>query len=280
MRFFKIVTYVFVLILVFVILTAITQVGGVIFALSFIAHRYIDKKLKTRTGQFITKTLLFVFLYLIIVLWIVPPIAKHFGRVPLPITEHHNVQPAMRVTALTNRNYVRPELLKIVYEAGDNMNRQYPGTKLNYLDANFPFINGFRLLPHLSHHDGKKLDLSFLYRDSKSNQITDGIPSPIGYGICEEPKPGEENMPQVCAQRGFIQYGFLLKVVSQNRKPEFIVDEIRTRALIETIAAETEIAKIYIEPHLKTRWNVKTSKIKFHGCQAVRHDDHMHIQIK
>jgi hypothetical protein len=32
---------------------------------------------------------------------------------------------------------------------------------------------------------------------------------------------------------------------------------------------------------LKARWNLtQYDKIRFHGCQAVRHDDHIHTQVK
>ena len=40
------------------------------------------------------------------------------------------------------------------------------------------------------------------------------------------------------------------------------------------------IEKVFIEPHLKTRLNLTSNKIRFHGCQAVRHDDHIHLQVK
>ena len=40
------------------------------------------------------------------------------------------------------------------------------------------------------------------------------------------------------------------------------------------------IKKIFIEPHLKTRWGLKNyQKIRYHGCHAVRHDDHIHVQL-
>jgi hypothetical protein len=35
------------------------------------------------------------------------------------------------------------------------MDEKFPGTVTIALDANFPFVNGFPLLPHLSHADGK-----------------------------------------------------------------------------------------------------------------------------
>ncbi|MFT5619364.1 MAG: hypothetical protein ACI85I_002607, partial [Arenicella sp.] len=42
----------------------------------------------------------------------------------------------------------------------------------------------------------------------------------------------------------------------------------------------TAYGKVFIEPHLKTRLGLENySKIRFHGCQAVRHDDHIHVQL-
>ncbi len=34
------------------------------------------------------------------------------------------------------------------------------------------------------------------------------------------------------------------------------------------------------KPHLKTRLKLSSAKIRFHGCQAVRHDDHIHVQLR
>jgi murein endopeptidase len=49
--------------------------------------------------------------------------------------------------------------------------------------------------------------------------------------------------------------------------------------LVEILASEKSIGKIFIEPHLKTRLKLTTPKIRFHGCRAVRHDDHIHVQL-
>ena len=35
---------------------------------------------------------------------------------------------------------------------------------------------------------------------------------------------------------------------------------------------------IFIEPHLKNRLKIGNNRIRFHGCKAVRHDDHIHFQ--
>jgi hypothetical protein len=70
-------------------------------------------------------------------------------------------------------------------------------------------------------------------------------------------------------------------VVSQKNKKDYMFDAIRTKQMIALFASSDAIEKIFIEPHLALRMHVKSfPKIRFHGCHAVRHDDHLHIQIK
>lgn len=267
-------------ILTFCILTVLTQIGGFVFLISIYTNKWIDKlvahKLLKTTYQFIY----FVILYIITTFSIVPIIAKPFGRVPLPIKETNHLQPLNLLTCLLNRNYVRPELLEAAFDIANKMNATFEGTVVNYLDGNFPFINKFPLLPHLSHNDGKKLDLSFCYINNKLNLPTNEAPSFIGYGICEEPLPHEKNTAEFCSENGYWQYSFLTKVVPQKNKSYFNFDSTRTRALMNIITEQNNVEKVFIEPHLKTRLNLTSNKIRFHGCQAVRHDDHIHLQVK
>lgn len=160
------------------------------------------------------------------------------------------------------------------------MNEKYPGTTINYLDAGFPFLNGFPLIPHLSHNDGKKLDIAFCYSNSKTGAQTNEVPSFIGYGISEEPITGEVNTAEECDIKGFWQYSFMKKIIPQGNKLNFTFDSKRTKDLVLLFAENAEVGKIFIEPHLKVRLNLNSDKIRFHGCRAVRHDDHIHIQLK
>ena len=194
--------------------------------------------------------------------------------------ETNNLQPLNVLTYFLNRNYVRPELKQTAFEVAKQMNAKFPSTTLNYLDANFPFFDKFPLFPHLSHNDGKKLDLSFCYLDNKTNKQTNQCPSFIGYGICEEPLPGEINTSNICAKKGYWQYSIMQKITPQDNKKNFLLDEIKTTALLKLLVLQQALGKIFIEPHLKTRLNLTADKIKFHGCQAVRHDDHIHLQSK
>lgn len=262
------------------LLTVVTQIGGVVFLISLLTFGHIDKRLSRRWTRVTAKVFSFAILYLFFVFAIVPLTAKSFGRAPLPVFENRNLKPANIWTCLLNRNYVRPQLRDIAYKVAESMSDKFPGTTVNYLDANFPFINKFPLLPHLSHNDGKKLDLSFQYNDSGTGQMTNDVPSFIGYGICEEPKDGEENKPEDCDKKGHWQYNLLRNNVSQVNKNKFSFDNKRTKELVNSFASHDGLGKIFIEPHLKTRLGLTSSKIRFHGCQAVRHDDHIHVQLK
>jgi hypothetical protein len=265
----------------FSFLTIVTQVGGIAFLISILTFGIIEKRLNRRWTRVTAKVLSFATLYLIFTFVIVPLTAKPFGRVPLPLFESNNLRPANMWTVLLNRNYVRPELRQATFYVARKMNDRYPGTVVNYLEANFPFIDKFPLLPHLSHSDGKKLDVSFYYLDAKTGERTNEVPSWLGYGVCEEPRPGEYDRPAACAQKGYWQYSFMSRnIISQEKKDDYPFDPERTKDLVNFYIAHKSIGKILIEPHLKTRLGLISNKVRLHGCNAVRHDDHIHVQLK
>ena len=220
----------------------------------------------------------FILFYLVFNLAITPAIAPLFGRTALPW--YGNLRPLNILTCLFNRHYVTAELKEELGAIAQLMNSEFPGTKTNYLDANFPFIDGFPLFPHLSHNDGQKVDLAFYYVDSNSENRSNSAPSFIGYGIYDGPKEGEVNYPERCAKSGHWQYGLMGKVVPNWHKKDFKVDIDRTRRIMDLLANSHAISKIFIEPHLKSRWKLQHHKVRFHGCWAVRHDDHIHVQTR
>ena len=219
--------------------------------------------------------------YVLVSLFIVPPLAKTwYNRIPLPMVREGNFQPLNFITCILNRHYVRSSLLVHAKNVANRLEAKHPGTVMYYLDANFPFINGFPLPPHLSHNDGVKLDLAFCYKDQKTGVAVNASPSWMGYGVCEEPRAGEENMSELCEEKGYWHYSFLKVIMPQGGKEQYALDEERTRELVSVWATEGDVEKVFIEPHLKTRLRLKSDKIRFHGCQAVRHDDHLHIQLR
>lgn len=266
--------------LIFAVLTLLTQVGGVIYLLSKLISSFINKKLSSWWARAGSSIGIFILLYLLCTWLVIPPLAKSYGKVPLPALETDHVQPLNILTALLNRHYVKREVKLVVTRAATELNKKFPGSAVNYLDAGFPFINGFPLLPHLSHHDGKKLDIAFRYTDSKTGKPVNDSPSWLGYGICEEPIPGEVNTAVFCTMKGYREYSILQRYMPQGNKANYAFDEEQTKALIRNLAAEKEVEKIFIEPHLKERMNITNNKVAFHGCHSVRHDDHIHIQVK
>ena len=174
---------------------------------------------------------------------------------------------------------MRPELNQTLKKIASEFEKEYNGITLVYLDANFPFINKFPLLPHLSHNDGKKIDVSLIYHDT-TRRLTNKKRSISGYGVYEFPTKTEYNQNEVCKNKGYWQYDFpkYLTLSSINKNVAF--SEKGTKKLIELILKENTISKLFIEPHLKNRMHLNNKKIKFHGCQAVRHDDHIHFQLK
>lgn len=251
--------------MVAVILTVTTQIGGVI----YIGCIYYFRRTRLR------KYVVFLTVYLLCSLLIIPLIAPNFGREK--ISNNDLIKPQSLVYILANRNYVKPEINSMMEEVSINLNNEFPGLKLVYLDANFPFFDSFPLLPHLSHNDGKKLDISLIYE--KDGVVTTEKPSRSGYGVYEGPLPSEINQPEKCEIEGYWQYDFP-KYLSLGRiNGDIIFSEKGTKYLIQQLLKQPEISKIFIEPHLKTRLDLSNPKVRYHGCRAVRHDDHIHIQI-
>ena len=255
-------------IIIIVFLTFLTQVGGIVYAISFFI---ISKRKLTYRLAF------FTILYLLTTFVIVPNIAPYFGREK--VIENKYIQANTFFTKLSNRNYVKPELNTILQNTAIRLDKQYKGIQVVYLDANFPFIDNFPLLPHLSHNDGKKIDLSLIYNDV-NGKITNKKPSISGYGIFVKPIKNEYNQTKVCKNKGYWQYDYSKYATFGSVNKSIYFSEKATKTLINEILENNNIGKIFIEPHLKNRMNLTHQKIRFHGCKAVRHDDHIHIQLK
>lgn len=262
--------------LVAVFLTIVTQTGGIDYLISWVIYLVIRKRTEKKYWKVTVRLSIFIGLYLITIFVVIPPVAKMYGRVPLPFYQTNHVQPVTIWTALLNRNYVRSELKNVVYSVASEMNKKYPGTVINYMDAGFPFLK-FPLLPHITHDDGKKLDVAFFYTD-KTGKQTDGNPSPIGYGGSEPPRKGETDRPSACASQGYWIYSYMYKVMPLSE--ELMFDQARTRDMINLFSRNANISTLYLEPHLKERLNLSSKKIRLHACYSVRHDDHVHVTHK
>ena len=264
-RVFKILLH----IIIFGVLTILTQIGGIVYLLSLWINKLFKYDLRSKP------LLTFLGLYLISTLLIIPLIAPIFGRERIKHIE--KVKPTNYMTVLLNRNYVRPQLNKILKATTSNLKGS--NIQINYLDASFPFINKFPLLPHLSHNDGKKLDISLVYENT-NGKISNNQKSFSGYGVFEAPRPNEHNQVHKCLESGYFQYDYPKYVTFGSINDELKFSTKGTKRLITSILKNKNLGKLFIEPHLKQRLGLRNNKIRYHGCRAVRHDDHIHIQLK
>lgn len=257
-------------IIVVVLLTVISQVGGIIW-IGVFAFMYRKKH-----WTFLKKALVFFIVYIFSIVVLVPPLAKLNGRVPLSVFNQDALVPQTYMTPLLNRHYVKKRLRDQLMVVATDINRQNEALHVAYLDANFPFMDGFPLLPHRSHNDGRKVDLAFYY--AKEGVVVNEKPARSGYGVFVHPRKGELDQNDACKKRGHWQYDYT-KYLSLGSRKGLDFDEKWSKALINRLIDAPGTQKIFIEPHLKQRLNLHSSKIRFQGCKAVRHDDHIHWQV-
>lgn len=234
-------------------LTILTQLGGVAWLIALAFKRRI---------------ITFLLAYAVLSLSAVS-IAPQFGRVALPCFGSDTLKLQTPLFCVLNRHYVTPELKDVLTDFAADMARDHPQTKTRVLDANFPFLTGFPLLPNLSHADGRKVDLAFYYED-ESGYLPDRARSPIGYFAFEE---GPTNCPRAFPSLRW-DMGWL-----QPLWRDYTLDAPRMKSALQKLSAEPRLSKIFIEPHLKNTFGVTSAKIRFQGCRAARHDDHIHIQL-
>lgn len=255
--------------ILFVILTALTQIGGIVFLLSLVLNRLWRQR-------FLLKPVItFLGLYIVSTFVIVPLISPIFGREKIVHTEC--IKPATYMTDLLNRNYVKSEINQLLKEAESSI--QESGINIMYLDANFPFLDNFPLPPHLSHNDGKKIDFALVYQH-QNGDITNKQKSLSGYGVFVEPKRGETNQIKKCLESGHFQYDYPKYFTFGQINKDLEFSEYGTKKLIESLLKSDYTRKVFIEPHLKERLGLTDTRIRYHGCKSVRHDDHIHLQIK
>lgn len=251
-------------ILFFVLLTVTTQIGGVVLVLSIWLSRKWSVRFRFKPA------IVFLALYLLSVFLVVPVIAPLWGREKVAVSS--NLQPATYATILMNRNYVTPSVNKVLKSISQKH-------QIRFLDANFPFINKFPLLPHLSHNDGNKIDLSFIYQTT-TGDVVNKQKSVSGYGVFEKPTQQEFNQTNVCKKQGYWLYDFPKYLTFGQKNLDLVFSLTENSLLINEILTQPEVEKVFIEPHLVSRLKLNNSKLRFHGCQAVRHDDHIHLQVK
>lgn len=201
--------------------------------------------------------------------------APLFGRVPLPCLAGGNDRIKLQSAAycVLNRHYVSPDLKAVGDQLAADMAQKFPDAQTLALDANFPFFTGFPLLPHLSHNDGLKLDIAFYYQTPIGAPAPGRTKSPIGYWAFEDGPSGCQDNAlsmrwDVVWFRPFLN--------------DLKLDRQRTAAALRWLSREGArlgVSRVFIEPHLAQSLGVSAPAIRFQGCRAARHDDHIHVEI-
>ena len=65
--------------------------------------------------------------------------------------------------------------------------------------------------------------------------------------------------------------------------PDWRIEPQRMREALRWLSNEGRsrgIGKIFIEPHIPAGLGISNDAIRFQGCRAARHDDHIHIQLR
>lgn len=205
---------------------------------------------------------------------LLPLIAPIFGREVIRETAY--LKAASILTSICNRNYVVPSLNETLIEIQKGVAKE--GITVLFLDANFPFFNGFPLIPHLSHNDGKKIYLAFVYEYADKG-YSDEQKSRSGYGVFEVPSKGEVNQVKNCIRLGYWQYDLTKWLTFGKVNGDLNFSNEGTKKLVTSLVKNSRVEKIFLEPHLVNRLKLESWKIRYHGCRAVRHDDHIHFQV-
>jgi hypothetical protein len=262
-----------------VVLTLLTQVGGAIYATALVLRKRVPLAGRPRAA------LAAAFVGLYAVLWFpISAAASLNGRVGLPCME--SAEAPLRVATpfycVLHRHYVSPELRDVTRNLARAVDQAHPGALMQTLDANFPFFDGFPMLPHLSHDDGEKVDVAFYYRDAGEGPYRRGqMRSPIGYWAFEQPRTDER---QPCAgAKAALSFRWDQVWFQPLTRNNLELDAEMTRSALRWLKRQDEregIGKIFIEPHLADRLGVSGGLVRFQGCRAARHDDHLHIQLR
>lgn len=192
------------------------------------------------------------------------------GLERLPCGASSPVQPAHAGYCGSGHNYVTAEGRAALLDAAARVTRAYPGARVLYMDASW--AQGTRPMPpHFSHGDGREADLALFYRRADGGPLPHP-PTASGYSAFEPPRREAER-----ACRG---------VAGPHAAPDppasrgWRLDEARTAALIRALSADPRVRRIFIEPHLKERLGLgRDPKVRFAGCRAARHDDHIHVDF-
>ncbi len=252
------------------LITVLTQVGA---PFAWLAAGAIAVE-RSRPRRWLGVPIIALALYGFASVTLVPAIARADGRVALSCFDRDAaIAPYSVMFCFANRHYVTVELAEVLTDLDATLKARMPGQRALFLDAGFPFGRGFPMLPHLSHADGRRIDFAFFYR-AANGQPANRNGSPIGYFAFVPPPAGV----RAACTASFPTLRWNLRWLQPllNRPA---LDDAATRTLVAVMVSHPRIGKIFIEPHLQRRLGLNSAKVRFQGCRAARHDDHLHVQL-
>lgn len=270
-----------------VVATVLTQVGGAVLWPWFAPAARVTRRAPGR-WRFPAGILVLAAGWVVTGQLAAPLVARLAGRVPLPLVATAEVPlgPRSLVYPLLLRSYVRPAVRDALVDAAREVAAAHPGAVVRYLDAGFP-LPGLPLLPHLSHGDGRKVDVALLFE--RDGAPVDGTPSPLGYwGFAVPPGP---DGARLAADRDAACAGALAEVPVlgptrlrwdlpwlQPAWPALALDVDRTGALVRALSADERVTRMLLEPTLHAA--VGAPKVRANPCAVARHDDHLHVEVR
>jgi len=267
--------------LLFIVLTILSQVGGIILLLWLLIYTVIKKRFSKTWIRRSVNLVGFVVFYIFFIFAIIPPLAGLQDRVPLPLSKSGGLAPVSYWTAIFCRNYVKSHGRDRLEKIAAGFVSKHPNLKVKYMDCNYPFIidvPGMEnalilvgLVPHIS-HDGTKADIAFIYNDS-SGRPSNLTPTSIGYGSSVDPLKNESCTPCICDKKNW-NYSLMYRNMS---KSNYELNIPLNKELILNFRREFT-GQILIEKHLQQRFGLGRGFGEA-GCHSVRHDDHFHVTL-
>lgn len=216
-------------------------------------------------------------MYAIALLLLVPLLAGLVDRVPLPAHNSDYIRPANYLTILFARNYVKSDLRETVIEVAGEFGNKHPEARVVYMDGGYALSRFIPMWPHKAHNSGASLDLAYIYEDPETNDILTSSPSWTGYGVYAYSKLS--NTQKKCIEKNS-SYSFTSIMGITFFKGAYEVNEKLSQELIRMFHKKKKIDKILVEENLiRTLGLRKFRKVKYAGCESVRHDDHFHIEL-
>lgn len=269
--------------LLFVVLDKSTSTGGFVFLgvayLAWDLHRG-----GTRLPMAMLAGLAFFLAGMPIANLVVAPIiGAQIGRVALPCKPGPDAPYAALTPLLCalGRNYVRPEVDVMLKEMARDLRRAYPDMTFPVLDAG-PMYSGMggRYTSRNWRKRGWSVDLAYFYQDAAGKYVPHETPSPIGFWGFQAPPAGSKPVCADDAVSSFLRWD--MAWFQAYVRQDLTLDERRTAAMLRWLTQRGRqfgVKEVLIEPHMAKRLGVTSPLIRFQGCLAARHDDHIHVEV-